>query len=150
MGESKRYYFKDLMFWARNGIICVENTRTGEFNTMMVRDFAERVRAILRESEFMPPEERKKHQDFVEDAIKVCRIAQKQGRPDILNVREHVARHPSIYNKKLVYSPLIVPENDGKKETPTGNSENNNTESDKKLILPSSIEQESSGSDQDK
>jgi hypothetical protein len=150
MGESKRYYFKDLMFWARNGIICVENTRTGEFNTMMVRDFAERVRAILRESEFMPPEERKKHQDFVEDAIKVCRIAQKQGRPDILNVREHVAKHPSIYNKKLVYSPLMVPENDSKKETPECNSGNIEKESGKKLILPDSITRDSSDASQDK
>ncbi|MDZ7345395.1 MAG: hypothetical protein ONA69_01225 [candidate division KSB1 bacterium] len=95
--NGKRYRFRDLVFWARQGIICIENVQTGEFHTLMVRDFAARAQALLRASEFMPPQERKEHQDFVENAIKACREAQAQGRPDDPKARGYIARHYQQY-----------------------------------------------------
>ncbi|MDZ7345765.1 MAG: hypothetical protein ONA69_03140 [candidate division KSB1 bacterium] len=95
--EGKRYRFRDLVFWARQGIICIENIRTGEFHTLMVRDFAARAQSLLRASEFMPPQERKEHQDFVENAVRACREAQAQGRPDDPKARSYIARHYQQY-----------------------------------------------------
>jgi hypothetical protein len=105
MKESHRIFYKDLVCWARNGLICIENKKNGDFQVMTVSTFLPRLRAILKESELYLPDERNKCQNFIDEAIKLCKIAHKQGRPDHESSKEFIVNHPSIHLPKLILPP---------------------------------------------
>ena len=81
--EGKRYRFRDIVFWADSGMICWEDVKTGEFAIVLVREFLLRAHAILGGiNRLKYASEREEQMRFVEEAIKACRQAKEQGRPD--------------------------------------------------------------------
>lgn len=95
--EGTKFRFRNTLFWAEDGMICIEDLTNGNFHTVMVRDFLLRLRSTLRSLDrFKYWDEREEHMKLVEDGIKACREAQAQGRPDdpkaVAFIRRHIKR----------------------------------------------------------
>jgi len=92
---------------AENGLIHVENTSTGEYDTMTIRDFLQRMRAVsefignsLAEDKLMNADELMRHRAFLDKAEVLARQAQLQGPP------------PELFGGKLrheLFSAVIKP-----------------------------------------
>lgn len=92
--RGKRYKFGSLLFWAECGMICTEDLQNGDFKVVLVKDFLLRARSILRSINRMKyADEREQHMTMVENAIKACKEAQAQGRPDDPKAVAYILRH---------------------------------------------------------
>lgn len=97
--EGKRFRFRDLLFWAQSGMICIQDERYDakdpeSFEVVMVREMLFRVRAVNADIHRIKyADEREEHHKFVENMIKCCKEAQTQGRPDDPKAVASMLRH---------------------------------------------------------
>jgi hypothetical protein len=94
-----------LRVWPENGLIRIEDARNNSYKTVPVREFLERVQAIVEmlgnstdrgiERYFAT---REYYQRLVEKYIDICRIAREQGTPDDPTARRaaKLARRVSV------------------------------------------------------
>lgn len=86
--DGKHFRFRKLEYWAQSGMICVQDDRyessdPRSFEIVMVREMLYRIRAINAEIHLIKyRDEREEHHKLVDNMIKCCRQAQRQGRPD--------------------------------------------------------------------
>lgn len=100
--EGTKFRFRNTLFWAEDGMICIEDLTNGNFHTVMVRDFLLRLRSTLKSLDrFKYWDEREEHMKLVEDGIKACREAQAQGRPDDPKAVEYIRKHLRYGNKYI-------------------------------------------------
>jgi hypothetical protein len=71
--------FRNLRFWAENGLIKMLDESTGEEKVLTIREFLLRIKAI---NDSIPKlqyyDEKVEHSRFVEEALTICRIAKEQ------------------------------------------------------------------------
>jgi hypothetical protein len=89
-------------YWAERGLIHYENTETNEYDTLTVREFLLRLKAIndmlgnsratLASAKFAHADEIKRQQKFVEEASMLARKAQQQGMPSDPQARAEAKR----------------------------------------------------------
>ena len=87
--------FQGNRWWAEHGMICSED-RHGGYKVHTVRDILYRLRAIndmlgnTRKNNAYRPDELLAHRTYIEDMLKVCKIAQDQGRPEVPEARKQI------------------------------------------------------------
>ena len=89
-------------YWAERGLIHHEDTVTGEYKTMTVRDFLQRLkgvndmlgnsRATLAKEKFAHSDEIKRQQRFVEEGTDLAKRAKEQGMPSDASARRELKR----------------------------------------------------------
>lgn len=85
MAEGRRYRFRQEMFWAQRGMICLENLRNGDFECLTVRQFISHLMSINQGISRIPDrywDEREEHHAYVRHGMAACQEAKRQGRPD--------------------------------------------------------------------
>lgn len=91
---------KAVRWWAERGLLHWEDSRDNSYASVSIKEFLERLRGIndmisngrrKGNEGFMHADEIKRHQDFIEEAIELVRIAKEQGDPDDVRVRKHKA-----------------------------------------------------------
>ena len=104
---------KAVRWWAERGQLHWEDSRDNSYAAVGIKEFLERLRGIndmisngkRKDNEgFMHADEIKRHQDFIEEAIELVRIAKEQGDPDGVRVRKHKAQ-------ELKKISMVVPSN---------------------------------------
>lgn len=90
LGDQDVVNFGNLKFWAERGLIHIENTRDGDYDSISVRVALQRMRAIQdmlgnrrtahTEDQF-DQAKRKEHQDMLDGLVALCQKAQVQGMP---------------------------------------------------------------------
>lgn len=90
LGDQEVVNFGNLKFWAERGLIHIENTRDGDYDSISVRVALQRMRAIQdmlgnrrtahTEDQF-DQQRRKEHQDMLDGLVCLCQKAQIQGMP---------------------------------------------------------------------
>lgn len=89
-------------YWAERGLIHHEDTNTGEYQTLNVRSFLHRVKAIsdmlgntratMANDKFAHHDEMKRQMRFVERAIDLAKKAKEQGMPSDADARKESKR----------------------------------------------------------
>lgn len=90
------YRYKKLLYWAQGGVICIEDTRDGEFKTESRVEFAARVitiRTVLAADRYKYADERNEDFNFVINGAAAVKEARKQGDPFDPKVLESVLKH---------------------------------------------------------
>lgn len=113
------YHYKDLTFFAENGLIRIINEKTGEYSSATRRDFLLRINAINKSLGHVKwSDEREQDMKFVEDGIKCCREAKNQGCPDdykaiddMLKERRKHILHANYFSKSNALPSSLAPEN---------------------------------------
>lgn len=87
-------------YWAERGIIHIEDVADGEYETLSVREFLQRmdavsefVKKLIQKDRIMHADEIARNQRYLESATILCKRAQQQGLPPRLGGalrREHV------------------------------------------------------------
>lgn len=84
-------------WWAERGLIHYEDTRTTAYDSMPVKTFLERLRAVndmlsngkTKENEKIAnPDEVLRHMRFVEGGLELARLAKSQGEPSNIDARK--------------------------------------------------------------
>lgn len=92
---------KAVRWWAEKGRIHFEDSRTGQYNHMSVKDFLERLKAIndllsegrkVENQGFAHPDEIDRQMRFIEQGVELARKAKEQGMPEDPNVRRQKAQ----------------------------------------------------------
>ncbi len=99
--ESKHYHFRDLEFWACNGIVTVlDERRAGDGRDandcvfhMSPGEFLKRAIAVRMSTDDKYPDERRRAGRFMEEAAIVAKQAKAQGDPSDARTRGHVVTH---------------------------------------------------------
>lgn len=108
LGEHDCTKFRHLRLWAERGLVHIEDSRDGSYETISVRAALQRMKGIqdmlintrndpgtrhlIRSDDFL------EQQRFVEDMIEVCRKAKEQGMPyDASARRDQVRRRPKTF-----------------------------------------------------
>lgn len=75
-------------YWAERGLIHIEDTDNGEYETLSVREFLQRMDAVnefvnklIQKDRIMHADEISRNQRYLEQAQVLCRVAQRQGLP---------------------------------------------------------------------
>jgi hypothetical protein len=90
---GQRYKFKNLQFWAEEGVICIEDQEDGELTAVMCKEFAYRARAINEEAKITEDRDiRKMLFDGVLDMYEAFKDAKRQGDPSDPEVIRHRVR----------------------------------------------------------
>lgn len=80
--EGKRYTFQELIFWAEDGLVYIEDKRDGDFNVVTCRDFVARAKAINEEAKLsLYPSDVQQLQDCVLKMHQAYKDAKNQGDP---------------------------------------------------------------------
>lgn len=80
--EGKHYTFDDLEYWAEDGVICIVDTRDGEYKAVTCLDFAKRAEAINEEARRATlPSDRLRLQNCVLDMHEAWKEAKSHGDP---------------------------------------------------------------------
>lgn len=88
---------KAVRWWAENGLIRYEDSRTSAYDVMSVRTFLERLRAVndmlsngntKEATQMIHRDELERHMRFVEDGLELARIAKEQGEPSNADARK--------------------------------------------------------------
>lgn len=92
---GRRYRFRDLEFWAERGLIHIFDFRGNpyqpDYKKETVREFLLRANGFNAAlTRFVYPSERREHEQLVENMIRCCKEAQRQGRPDDHKTFEHL------------------------------------------------------------
>ena len=91
---------KAVRWWAENGQLHWEDSRTNAYGVVSLRDFLYRLQAIndmisngrRKENEgFMHVDEVERHMKFIEEAVELAKKAKEQGIPQDPEVRRHKA-----------------------------------------------------------
>jgi len=105
-GPGRRYKYKDLIFWAENGLIRMEDQRTGEFFTITRQEAFERAKAIAEEINMITwGDEREATLSLVQSMCDVIDEAKNQGDPTDPEVIERVARETKRSKKARILLP---------------------------------------------
>lgn len=88
---------KAVRWWAERGLIHYEDSRTSGYDSMPVRTFLERLKAVndmlsngaTKENEKLAtPDEIVRHTRFIEEGIELARLAKEQGEPSNADARK--------------------------------------------------------------
>lgn len=102
--SGKRYEHDDLIFWAEDGVVFIEDKRNGDFNVITCRDFAQRARAINGEAKRAKyPSDRDNLNDWVVKMHDCWKDAKGQGDP----MEPEIARQKYLERRKQ--ATLILP-----------------------------------------
>ena len=79
-----------LKYWAERGLIHCEDSRDSSYETVDVKIVLERIKALndmigntkRKVPGLMHADEIRKHQNFIDDMVQLCRKARNQGSPD--------------------------------------------------------------------
>lgn len=110
LGQADVVNFGNLKFWSERGLIHIEDTRDGAYESISVRVALQRTKAINdmlsnrrekgTEDQF-DQEQRQRHRDMVDGLVELCSRAQIQGMPtDASACRDLVRR-----SKKTIVMP---------------------------------------------
>lgn len=103
--EGKHHRFKDLEFWAEEGVILIEDQLNGDVTAATCKDFVTRAKCIYDEIPRMKyADERKELQDGVINMHAVWKEAKEQGDP----MDPEVARKKYLERKRAGKATLIV------------------------------------------
>lgn len=94
--QGKVYAYKNLIFWAQGGVICIEDKENGDFNTVTAAEFAARiitVREILAKDRHRFTDERNEDHNFILNGCACVKEARKQGDPFDPAVIAYMNRH---------------------------------------------------------
>lgn len=82
LSRQKPHRFRDLVFWAEDGAIVMQNEDTGRVTIMPVKEFLVRLQALNRgNTREHRPDEREELASAVEAGIRIAREAKAQGDP---------------------------------------------------------------------
>ena len=93
-----------LKYWAERGLIHCEDARDSSYETIDTKEVLERVKALndmigntkRKVPGLMHADEVRRHQNFIDDMVKLCRRAKEQGSPDNPDaVKESKRRRPA-------------------------------------------------------
>lgn len=91
--EGKRYRYMDQLFWARNGLIQIEDQRDGSHKTVSMKEFAKRAFDLNRQISHMAySSERVELERGLNDAMECLKEARAQGDPMNPAVAHQVAK----------------------------------------------------------
>jgi DNA-binding transcriptional MerR regulator len=92
---------KAVRWWAERGQIHFEDSRTGQYGILSVKDFLERLKAIndllsegrkVENQGFAHPDEINRQMNFIEAGVELAKKAKEQGMPQDPQVRKHKAQ----------------------------------------------------------
>jgi hypothetical protein len=144
-----RYEHDQIVFWAENGLIYVEDHRDGTFNAISVKDAlkraavlaveARRVAARVRVSagssgNHVAAEDRNKLLTCVENLIKACQQARTQGDPSDPKVIEDLRKQRK--KNKLVFGVDLDAGGEKKLLLPSGEQANSGKKTKPQLWMP--------------
>jgi hypothetical protein len=103
---GKRYKYRSLEFWAERGLIHVFDFRNNpyepDYTKRTVRDWlllADRESEGLKRMKYS--DEREERQNFIENIVRVCNDAKRQGRPDDPKTWDHIRK---MRDKRVLYA----------------------------------------------
>ena len=82
--QGKVYKYQDLIFWAQGGVICIEDTRDGSYQTASRAEFVARilvVRQSIDANRYQYPSERNEDYNFIFNGVAAVKEAKQQGDP---------------------------------------------------------------------
>lgn len=101
LGGHNVVRYKNLRFWPERGLIHVEDSRNNSYKSMSIREALFRVQALndmvkasTQETDYY--DEITAQQSFIEDILRIVKVAQEQGSPDDPSaVRDLARRRPT-------------------------------------------------------
>lgn len=110
--EGPRYKFKDLTFWASNGLIYIEDQKDGEFVVLTADEAFERAKQMAEELPYMKYyKEQMELLDGIQKVADCVKDAKDQGDPMSEDVRREKAREikRSRGGSKMILPTGIIP-----------------------------------------